>query len=340
VFIKNISPFAMPLIAQTSLVAEFTSKISEKEFNQEKLRKELLEGLTAEQMYISSKFFYDSNGSSLFEWITQLPEYYPTRTEKYIIKKYSRELFGHLSHIDLVELGSGDCSKISLVLRSIDKKHLHTIIYRPIDFSSSSLNTSKKILNTSFPDLKIKSKKADFTQLHELPNGQPRIICFFGSTIGNFEPEQTEILLNRLSKIMNSGDQLIMGLDLIKDINVLEAAYNDSQRITEAFNKNILRACNNTLGTNFLTPDFKHVAYFNQTKNRIEMHLRALNDVFIKSHYFNGRIIIKKGETIHTENSHKYDRESISEMANLSGLTIKNIYNDPCNWFALVQLTK
>ena len=330
----------MPQIAQTSLVAKFKASISEKEFAQEELRKELLEGLTAEQMKISSKFFYDSYGSTLFEWITQLPEYYPTRTEKSIIKAYSKALFGHLSHIDLVELGSGDCSKISIVLKAISPKHLPTIIYRPIDFSSSSITTAKHILNDSFPKLKIEGMVADFTQLQNLPNGQPRIICFFGSTIGNFEPHQTESLLNELSALMNTGDQLIMGMDLVKDVGILEAAYNDSQRITEAFNKNILRSCNNTLGTNFLIPDFEHIAFFNPSKSRIEMHLKALGDVIIKSPYFNGRIIIRKGETIHTENSHKYNLESIHQMAHKSGLTIQNIYSDSQNWFALVQLSK
>jgi len=330
----------MPRISQIPLVTHLVSRTTQKEIAQEELRKELLDGLIAEQMYISSKFFYNKTGSKLFEWITQLPEYYPTRTEKLIIKAFGQELFGHLSHIDLVELGSGDCSKISLVLNSIHTKQLSTIIYRPIDFSSSSINASKRELNNTFPTLQIEGEVADFTQLQGIPNGQPRIICFFGSTIGNFEPHQTKALLNRLSHIMNTGDQLIMGMDLVKDINILEAAYNDSQRITEAFNKNILRSCNNTLGTNFLTSDFKHIAFFNPIKSRIEMHLRANNDLFIKSPYFNGIIFMNKGETIHTENSHKYSLQSIYEMAEQSDLTIKNTFKDPQEWFALVQLTK
>jgi len=327
-------------IAQSQLIITANTTLNGNDKIQAELRKELLEGLTSDNMYISSKFFYNRHGSELFEWITQLPEYYPTRTEKEIINTYKNELFAHLSHVDLIELGSGDCSKISIALNAIAEDHRDSIIYYPIDFSSSSIKTSKRLLNKAFPGLKIEGRVADFTQLNELPNKQPRIICFFGSTIGNFEPQQTAQLLTRLSKLMHTGDQLILGMDLVKNIHILEAAYNDSQRITEAFNKNILRSCNGILGTNFIASDFEHQAFFNPEKSRIEMHLRALNDLYIKSYYFNGRIIIRKGESIHTENSHKYTEESIHDLAQKSGLSIKNIYHDLNQWFAVVQLCK
>ncbi len=304
------------------------------------LRHELIEGLTAEQMYISSKFFYDKNGSKLFEWITRLPEYYPTRTEKTIIREYGHQLFAHLNHVDIVELGSGDSTKISLALDAIPKNQRESITYRPIDFSSVTIERSKKILSKRYPELNIEGEAADFTKLKNLPNGQPRIICFFGSTIGNFEPEETQNLLSNISQLMNPGDQLLVGMDMIKDLTTLQRAYNDSQRITEAFNKNILRACNNILGTNFFIPDYDHRAFYNEEKNRIEMHLEARSDQFIKSSYFTGRIMIKKGETIHTENSHKYSFETIEQLAHNSQLSVRNVYNDSQKWFSLVQMVK
>ncbi|MBK3519262.1 L-histidine N(alpha)-methyltransferase [Carboxylicivirga marina] len=304
------------------------------------LRKELIKGLSAPSKYISSKFFYDKFGSQLFEWITKLPEYYPTQSEKSIIENHGNELFGQLSHVHLIELGSGDCTKISLVLKSIQSNHISTVNYCPIDFSISSIEKSKAILKHSFPQLKVNGVVTDFTKLQTLPNERPRIICFFGSTIGNFEPAEAEALLKNIQSIMNPGDQLIMGIDLVKDISILEKAYNDSQRITEAFNKNILRHCNTLLNTNIYPPHFKHHAFFNSDKSRIEMHLLAKEDIIIESPYLNQAIEIEKGESIHTENSHKYSFEAISELAYKCNLTIKRLFYDDRKWFSLIQLTK
>ena len=302
--------------------------------------KEILKGLQSNPKSISSKFFYDEYGSRLFEWITQLPEYYPTCTEKAIIKKYADELFGQLSHVNLIELGSGDCSKISLVLKAINPDKLNNIIYYPIDFSQASIEQNRSVLNQTFPELKVKGITGDFTQLNSLPNEQPRIICFFGSTICNFEPVEAETLLIRIQKIMNPGDQLILGLDLVKDISVVEAAYNDSQRVTEAFNKNILRACNKLINTDFFIPDFDHLAYFNKELNRIEMHLVAKSDMKISSPLIKQDLRFIKGETIHTENSQKYTEKMIMELARKSELTLNKMLFDENKWFTIIQLVK
>ena len=311
-----------------------------KELLASSLKQELIKGLTADNKYISSKFFYDKYGSLLFEWITQLPEYYPTRTEKSLLKKYAPKLFGQLSHVNLIELGSGDCSKISLVLNSIQKQKLKNIRYYPIDFSQSSIDNLKTNLNKTFGNLTIKGISGDFTKLTSLPNELPRIICFFGSTIGNFDSLEAEKLLIRIQEIMNPGDQLIVGLDMVKNQNILEAAYNDSQRITEAFNKNILRACNHLLETDFVCSDFQHVAFFNDDLKRIEMHLEAKHNLHISSPHLNQYITIYKGERIHTENSHKFNMEMIQSLANKSKLTIKQIFSDEKKWFSLVQFIK
>ncbi|WP_439183267.1 L-histidine N(alpha)-methyltransferase [Carboxylicivirga taeanensis] len=304
------------------------------------LRQELIQGLTAEQKYVSSKFFYDRYGSQLFNWITQLPEYYLTKAEKSILKKYRKELFAHLSHVNIIELGSGDSSKISLVLETIPQERHSHIHYFPIDVSDSSIRQSKNTLNDAFPNIKVQGIATDFTWLNTLPNERPRIICFFGSTVGNFELHKAEALLKNLQQIMNPGDQLILGLDLVKDSAILELAYNDSQRITEAFNKNILRACNALLNSNIQPADFEHKAFFNAAKSRVEMHLIAQDEIIITSPYLKECIELSKGESIHTENSFKYSLEMIENLSAQSKLPINRIFYDDQKWFALVQFIK
>jgi L-histidine N-alpha-methyltransferase len=336
VMLENITQ----TITSTSASFRAITKRINKETINDSLRWELIHGLLAPQKYISSKFFYDDYGSRLFEWITQLPEYYPTRTEKSIIQNNANELFAQLSHINLIELGSGDCSKISLVLKAITPSKLSNITYYPIDFSPASIEQSKNELKREFPELEVKGIAGDFTQLKSLPNEQPRIICFFGSTIGNFETQEAEKLLNGIQEIMNPGDQLILGLDMVKDISVIEAAYNDSQRITEAFNKNILRACNKLIDTDFFIPDFDHLAFFNKELNRIEMHLVANTDIEISSPWLKQNLSFKQGDRIHTENSQKYTKDMIQHLANKSHLHINKMYTDKNSWFSIIQLMK
>ncbi len=325
----------------SSLAQKISIKNELRKISSETLQNEILRGLSAKQKYISSKFFYDRRGSELFEWITKLPEYYPTKTEKSILKEVGSKLFAPLQKIDLVELGSGDCSKISLVLDAIPLLNLKSLIYRPVDFSASAVNGATQLLNKRYPNLKIEGLVADFTQhLDSLPNGQPRVICFFGSTIGNFTPKQAQNLLSQIADKMKTGDQLIMGVDIVKDIPTIEAAYNDSQRITEAFNKNILNVVNKTIESDFSLINFKHRAFFNQEHERIEMHLVAKNDIAVKSNLSGQVIRMNAGETIHTENSYKYTENKIKELAYNSQLSVKDIFYDKNKWFALVQLVK
>lgn len=325
----------------SSLAKKISVKNELRKLSAESLQNEILEGLRTDQKHISSKFFYDRRGSELFEWITKLPEYYPTKTEKRILKQLGLKLFAPLHHVDIVELGSGDCSKISLVLNAIPDLNLESLIYRPVDFSASAVNGAIHILNQRYPKLNIEGLVADFTQhLSSLPNGQPRVICFFGSTIGNFTPPQAQKLLSQIANSMKDGDQLIMGVDIVKDIPTIEAAYNDSQRITEAFNKNILNVVNKTILSDFSPIDFKHYAYFNTEHERIEMHLEAKSAFKVKSILTSEVFNFKAGETIHTENSYKYTEGKIKELAFNSQLSFTDIHYDENKWFALVQLTK
>lgn len=326
---------------ENSLAHRLSIRNELKKLSNDLLRNEIIDGLNQEHKSISSKFFYNKRGSLLFEWITKLPEYYPTRTEKSIIQKYAPQLFGAHRNIDLVELGSGDCSKISLVINAIPEANRSSIIYRPVDFSESAVNGSTKLLSQRFPDLRIEGLVADFTQqLSSLPNGQARLICFFGSTIGNFTPNMAQKLLSQIADTMNSGDQLILGVDMVKDIPTIEAAYNDSQRITEAFNKNILHTVNGYLQSELTPIDFNHIAYFNEKESRIEMHLEAKYDMWVQSPYLAKPLNIRAGEHIHTENSYKYNEQAIGQMANESKLFVNDILYDKNKWFALVHLMK
>lgn len=307
----------------------------------ENIRKEIITGLTSKQKYISSKFFYDKTGSKLFEDITQLPEYYPTRTEKQILKSIAPKLMHNLRYTDIVELGSGDCSKISLLLNSIPKENLGTINYIPVDISQSALNESARNLIERFPDLSIKGFVADFiNQLDLVPKMRKRMLCFLGSTLGNFTETVSNQFLKDLSSSMNTGDTFLLGIDLVKPTDILYDAYNDSQDVTAAFNKNILNVMNDLIHSDFNTNDFEHKAFFNRGKSRIEMHLIANKDVFINTPFSSTAINLKKGENIHTENSYKFTLAQINNFAKTSGLNIKEIFNDPNNWFALVLFEK
>jgi len=324
-----------------SLPRKITIKNQLKAIKEAALKSELRAGLLAQDKYISSKFFYDRAGSALFEMITELPEYYPTRTEKSILQNGAQAVFSKMRNLELIELGSGDSSKISMVLNAIPPLFLDSITYRPIDFSASAIQKSARDLSKCFPSLTIDGLVADFTsKLHLEPTGRTRVLCFFGSTLGNFTPQQSTSLLSNISSIMHQGDQLFMGIDMEKPIPVLEAAYNDSQRITEAFNKNILRVTNNLLKTNFIPIHFDHLAFYNEKEHRIEMHLKATKKLTIKSPDFNQHIILNKGETIHTENSYKFSENRIKQLASESDLQILEIYYDPNKWFGLVHLKK
>jgi len=305
------------------------------------IRQEIIQGFLSKQKYISSKFFYDKKGSELFEDITRLPEYYPTRTEKSILKKIAPELMNQISNKDIVELGSGDCSKISILLNSIPEQNLESINYIPVDVSLSAIQGSAEVLSELYPKLLINGFVADFmNQLNTIPDNKERLFLFLGSTIGNFTEEEVSKFLAELSSKMNSGDSFLLGVDLVKPLLFLHNAYNDSQNTTADFNKNILNVVNSIIDSDFDPDDFKHKAFFNKEKSRIEMHLVAKRDLIITSPFFNSEIQLKEGEDIHTENSYKFSYEQIKKFEKITELTIKEIYTDANNWYALVLFHK
>lgn len=304
------------------------------------IRNEIITGLQAPEKYISSKFFYNKKGSMLFEEITRLKEYYPTRTEKEILKKMA-PYFMNQAYEEFIELGSGDSSKAHIFMENLSADQLKNFTYKPIDVSYSALLKSAKNLHGDFPDLAIEAYVTDFTSnLKLVKRLKPALFCFLGSTIGNFEPEMIVQLLKNIGQNMQKSDVFLLGIDLVKPHRILHDAYNDAQGVTATFNKNILQSVNKFLETSLDENDFEHYAFFNETKSRIEMHLISKKDILIRSPFLHLPIEIKKREHIHTENSYKFSFSSIAEFQHQSNLKIKNMYTDEKKWFALVEFTR
>lgn len=304
-------------------------------------REQIIKGLTAPVKYISSKFLYDGRGSELFEMITHLPEYYPPKLEIKLLKNTGIQLAEKLKDIDIVELGSGDCSKISVLLESIPPNLRKNICYLPFDISQQAVEKSSNILSDKFPAIHIKGMVADFhTQLDIIPKRKNRLFCFFGSTLGNFSRQEAKKFIARLSNTMQKDDMLLLGLDMVKDKSILEKAYNDNNNITAQFNLNILNVINNLLETNFDPVDFEHIAFYNETYSRIEMHIKAKKAMAVASPFLNQPFSLQKAETIHTENSHKFTNEMIGDLALQANLKIQNTITDSNNWFSIVQMAK
>lgn len=307
----------------------------------EELIKNILAGLTCKNKYISSIFFYDEIGSKLFEEITHLPEYYIPNIEKSLIFKAATYLSGWLQDANIIEYGCGDCSKISILLESIPIEKLNTIIYTPVDVSRNTILETANILINTFCELQVNVVLADFVKQVELiPAEGKRIFCLFGSTIGNLTRAQSFEFCKKVAKIMHPNDYFLLGVDMVKDRKILHNAYNDSLNITSDFNRNILNVVNKRIETDFDSSYFEHLAFFNEEQMRIEMHLKAMKDIETKSPYFANKILVKKGETIHTENSHKYTNGEIEKLAKIAGLNIQKIFTDQKNWFSLILFNK
>jgi L-histidine Nalpha-methyltransferase len=295
---------------------------------------EVWAGLSQPRKQLSPKYFYDERGSQLFDEITRLPEYYPTRTERMLLRAHAREwLAGHSPHA-LVELGAGSADKTRILLDAMPEDGSW---YVPIDISMTYLVEVASNIGSEYPHLRILCVESDISKGPVVPPDMPKpaVIAFLGSTIGNFERADANRLLGRVRQAMSAADRFIMGVDLVKDVKVLEAAYNDSGGVTAEFNLNVLRVLNRDLGADFDAEAFRHVAFFNQSASRIEMHLESLlsQEVTIPGA---GTITFGKGETIRTEISTKYTRHTIEEMFGAAGLEIETWTTDASGWYALV----
>ncbi|KQS19099.1 dimethylhistidine N-methyltransferase [Exiguobacterium sp. Leaf187] len=304
---------------------------------QQNMRLEVIEGLMREQKVLPAKYFYDHIGSQLFEQITQQPEYYPTRTELAILEQHRAEIARSIGDVHtLIEYGSGSSRKIQMLLETFT--HLDT--YMPIDISKDFLMESARQLSERYPALHIKAVCGDYSQSISLPveESQKRVIFFPGSTIGNFEPEEAMRFLRHSSRILETGDGFLIGVDLKKSVDVLERAYNDAAGVTAAFNLNMLTHLNQMLEGTFDVTRFEHHAFYNEEKGRIEMHLRSQLDQLVQV----GDVTVpfKQGETIHTENSYKYSKEEFETLARQSGFHSVNCWIDDDERFSVHYLEK
>lgn len=309
--------------------------ILEKKNVSSEMLSDVLVGLKRSQKTLSSKYFYDQRGSELFERITELDEYYLTRTELSIMKNNIRDIAEKLgNNIQIVELGSGSSFKTRLLLNHLNDIHS----YVPVDISKSFLDHVVKDLQAEYPTLNIQPVAADYThslELPEIPVGVNRVIYFPGSTIGNFTKENAERFIGLIADSLDEHGGLLIGFDVVKDRETLLAAYNDSEGITAQFNKNILQRINRELGADFNLQQFEHKAIFNEEKSRIEMHLVSKSDQVV--HIRGERILLEKGETIHTENSHKYTQSSFREMTEPYFEEVIT-WTDPRNFFSVQYL--
>ena len=297
--------------------------------------RDVIAGLNATPKWLWAKYFYDDHGSELFEQITALPEYYPTRTELGILADRAAEIARFIpTGAALIEFGSGSTVKARIVLRAAA-----VAAYVPVDISAGFLNSEASRLKRDLPHLRILPVAADFTKPFELPaaiRSRARVGFFPGSTIGNFEPAQATEFLRHAARLLGPGAHFIVGIDLVKDERVLEAAYDDAAGVTAAFNLNLLRRINRELGADFDLERFRHKAFFNRAQHRIEMHLesRAAQRVRVCDRM----IGFAAGETIHTESSYKYTVDSFQALAAQAGWSPVAVWTDPQRYFSVHAL--
>jgi len=298
----------------------------------EDLLGEVLGGLTCLPKRLPPKFFYDRRGSQLFDAITRLPEYYPTRTEIGILQEQGEAIAEHLVHDSvLIELGSGSPRKIRVLLDS-----LHPAVYMPVDISGEHLRDSAGHIARDYPDMQVEAVCADYSaslHLPELPQEAARAVFFPGSSIGNFEPRAAVDLLRDVGEVLGPGGAMLIGVDLKKDWQKLEAAYNDTRQLTAAFNLNLLTRINREADADFDLTRFAHRAFYNDAEGRIEMHLvsSCAQQVCIDGQH----IGFGAGETIHTENSYKYSVEEFRELGAEAGFEAEQFWTDPEQLFSV-----
>ncbi len=300
-----------------------------------RLAEDALRGLTSDPKTIPPKYFYDARGSRLFEAITRLPEYYQTRTERTILDRWAPELVRDLRPGVLLEFGSGSAAKTRALLDAMrDEGLLHG--YGPLDVSADASRRASEALALEYPELRVEGVIGDFERPHDLPfPGRRRLLAFLGSTIGNFTPDRSVTFLRSVAREMTPADGFMIGFDLVKDRATLERAYNDSAGVTAEFNLNLLRVMNRELGADFDVGEFEHSAFYNEQKTRIEMHLVSSRAQTVRLDAIDLVTEFEQGESIRTELSHKYTRDSVEVLLSAGGLRLAAWETDPAARFAL-----
>lgn len=306
------------------------------------------EGLSKPQKTLPCRFFYDAVGSELFEQICELPEYYPTRTEHQILERYAGDMIeavdheNHKNEVALVEFGSGSSFKTRILMDALLARQGH-LDYTPIDISSDFLLDSSLTLLSEYERLSVTAIAAEYNDaLRLLPelHAQPRLFIFLGSNIGNFVRQEAVALLAKMAHQMRAEDRLLIGFDLVKERDILFAAYNDAAEVTAAFNKNLLARINRELGGDFDLDQFTHYAPFVEEEARIEARLisRCTQSVYIEA--LEQSFEFEEGEYIHTANSHKYTPESFAVLCDAAGLAIQEEWLDERTWFEMALLRR
>jgi L-histidine N-alpha-methyltransferase len=294
-------------------------------------------GLLARPKRLPPWLFYDARGSALFEEITRLPEYYPTRTERAILADHAAEMIDAAgSPASLVELGAGSATKTRVIIAALLERRPDAT-FLPVDVSPTALAGAARDLRVRFPSLEVTPVVAKYPEelgfLRAAPS--PRLALFLGSNIGNYEPSEAYHLLGALHGRLRAGDALLLATDLRKDPSVLVPAYDDAAGVTAAFNKNVLTRLNRQLGARFDLANFKHVARWNARRSRIEMHLESLTRQVVPVPALGVTVTLRAGERIHTESSYKYTFRMVKRMLGAAGFTWQRAWTDARGWFAL-----
>jgi dimethylhistidine N-methyltransferase len=326
------------MMPTSSTVVQTISHSPEMQVQLSKVQQELEAGLLAGAAHVSPKYFYDALGSVLFEAICELPEYYPTRVEADIFHRHLSEM-AHVigTGATLIDLGAGNCAKAARLF-----PQLHPQQYVPIDISVDHLQEAVQRLQLRFPHIEMTALGLDFSRSWQLPDevrSDKRLFFYPGSSIGNFDTDQALAFLRQLRAGCEGEDSradggILIGVDLIKDSALLDAAYDDALGVTSAFNLNALRHVNRVLGSDFDVRQWQHVAFFNSELARIEMHLQARCDVRVR--WQGNQRDFVKGERIHTENSYKYTVASILPLLEQAGFGRARFWTDSSAWFAVI----
>ena len=295
------------------------------------------DGLTATPKRLPAKLFYDEIGSQIFEQITQLPEYYLTRTERSILESFAGEILQQAGpSLTLVELGAGTATKTCILIEELLQRQNRTLFY-PIDVPPSALDEAVRQLGQQFPALRVNPIVADYTggvpALGRI--GGRKLVLYIGSSIGNFEPDEAVRILRRIRRTLRSGDALLLGADFAKSSKILVPAYDDAQGVTASFNKNILARLNRELDADFNLDAFRHIALWNRRVSRMEIYLESLTDQTAFLPPLDLDLTFQAGERIHTENSYKYTDAMIESILHESGFTLEQSWCDRKKWFGV-----
>jgi len=301
------------------------------------MAREVRDGLSATPKHLPSKLFYDEIGSALFEEITELPEYYLTRTERAIFEDYAAEILAAAgSDLTLVELGAGTATKTCILIEELLQRQSRALFY-PIDVSPAALNEAVRQMATQFPQLRVNPVVADYmggvAALSRI-SGR-KLVLYIGSSIGNFEHSEAIGMLRRIRRSLRTGDALLLGTDLAKSSKILLPAYDDAQGVTARFNKNMLARLNRELDADFDLDAFKHIALWNKRCSRMEIYLESLakQSAFIAA--IDLDVHFEPGERLHTENSYKYTDEMVNTILRESGFRLERTWTDPKRWFGV-----